>query len=211
VNSTKAQGQFNIGNSSALNQQVAIQEKEDTELVELCKTQLPYVTQAFEELVRRYEPVIFNTCRSIIGSREDAEEVCQMVFLKVFNNIAKFQGRSSFKTWLFRITYNTCLTRRASLARKNERKRQYISQYEGKTEAMPDDDVVVNDFGEGATANAIAKLNEDDREILVLRFISELALNEIADAMELKLSAAKMRLYRAMDRFKEVYVKSENP
>ena len=178
-------------------------EIEDKELVDICRKEVPYGTRAFEELVRRYEPVIFNTCRSFIGSHQDAEEVCQTIFLKVFNHITRFEGRSTFKTWLFRITYNSCMTRRASLARKSERQRQYIAQHEEQTEYY--DTKTPVDFGEGRTAAALKQLPEEDQRILVLRFISELALQEIADTMELKLSAAKMRLYRAMERFKQVY------
>jgi len=183
---------------------VSYQKLSDDELVALCQEQLPHNTGAYEEILARYESLIFNTCKSMLGSYEDAKEVSQTIFIRVFNKIDKFEGRAAFKTWLFRITYNACFTRRAKLAKTRER----LNLYAEKAEDFAPQEIkeTIVDFGDGPTSVILKQLSNEDSEILTLRYISELSLDEIAESMGLKLSATKMRLYRALERFKEMYI-----
>ena len=91
---------------------------DDATLVARCQAELPDNLTAYREIVKRYEGLIFNTCRRVIGSTEDAEEITQDTLLQIFHKIHQFQGRSSFKTWLYKVVHNYCRNRISKLARK---------------------------------------------------------------------------------------------
>ena len=65
----------------------------------ICQDELPYKLDAYREIVRRYESIVYNPSVKMIGSVPDAEEVCQDAFLRVFHKLHQFEGRSAFKTW----------------------------------------------------------------------------------------------------------------
>jgi RNA polymerase sigma-70 factor (ECF subfamily) len=170
----------------------------DEDLVALCKEQLPYVTGAFEELFKRYHSPVLRTCRRYMGNREEAEEACQDVFLRVFAKISQFEGRSNFRTWLYRVVFNTCVTRRQRLQKDSRLELTTAKEPETTYSVMPEAET-------GLMEETLAQLSATDREVLLLRFEAELSLEEIAQVVGSKLSATKMRLYRAMDRFRDVY------
>ena len=175
----------------------------DAEIVEMCRKELPYDLTAFRELMRRYEGLVFNTCMKYIGSRSDAEEVAQDALVQVYHKLHQFQGRSSFKTWLYTIVRNFCYNRVSKLARKREGKEQYES-YSKQDEP----DFAVFDRGSEIADRvqlAMDTMKDKEREVLVMKFTSGLTIQEISEVMGIGLSAAKMRLYRALDAFKEAY------
>ncbi len=80
------------------------------------------MTRAYEELMRRYQRTLFNVCARYLGNDRDADDVCQEVMLKVLYGLKNFEGKSKFKTWLYSITYNECITQ----YRKERRKRRLM-------------------------------------------------------------------------------------
>lgn len=183
-------------------------EDSDFSLVERCREELPHNLDAYNELVRRYESLVFNTCAKMIGNRADAEEVCQDAFLRVFHKLHQFEGRSSFKTWLFRIVFNMCLNRRGQLARRKDKNTQFADEVHVQAHATITD-AGTEDLSE-AVQEAMATLDEEKRRIVVMKFVSGLTLREIAGVLELELSATKMRLYRSLDEFKAAYLRVIN-
>lgn len=187
----------------------AAQEKEivndDVELVARCQEELPHRTEAYYELLQKYEPMVYSTCLRMLGNVQDAEETCQDAFIRVFHKIHQFEGRSAFKTWLFRVVYNFCMTKRRTLATKRERNQSIHEEITHEAEAAQQNAFAEESASKEAVQKALGKLSDDDREVIVLRFFSELSLEEIAEVLDLKLSATKMRLYRALDRFKQIY------
>ena len=172
----------------------------DDVLVALCKAELPYVTTAFEKLVRRYEPMVYRTCLRYLKSEDEAEEATQDVFVRLFFNIDRFGGRASFKTWLFRIVTNICASKYRSLRRTREQQQAYLEHVELiEQEVQSIDDLELVD---GPLINALDTLSAEDREILILRHVSDLSFLEISEVLGLKLSASKMRLYRAERRLR---------
>ena len=197
----------NLSNLGTLSRSIPsrpLGENSDAELVELCKNEISSQNLiAYQELLRRHEALVFSTCINMLNNVQDAEEVCQDAFLQVYRKIDQFQGRSSFKTWLYRIVYNLCLNRRKSCTARRNREatagETYVQEVETQQlsyfAATPDDRV----------STALSKMAEKERQILRLRFVSDLNLNEISEFLDLGLSATKMRLYRAMDEFKRIY------
>jgi RNA polymerase sigma-70 factor, ECF subfamily len=81
----------------------------DEELVVRCKKELPYNTYSYELLVQRYMNKVYNIVLHLIADREEAQDITQEVFVKVYNNVKKFEERAAFSTWLYRIAHNTAL------------------------------------------------------------------------------------------------------
>ncbi|MCB1095889.1 MAG: sigma-70 family RNA polymerase sigma factor [Verrucomicrobiales bacterium] len=175
----------------------------EEQLVARCQKELPYKLDAYREIVRRYESIVYNTSVKMIGSVQDAEEICQDTFLRVFHKLHQFEGRAAFKTWLFRIVYNFCLTRRKQLAKRRDREGVNTDDLSESLVASesPVDGMSLSEELE----KAMALLDEDQRRMIVLKYITGLSLQEIADVSDLGLSATKMRLYRALEEFKRIY------
>ena len=177
----------------------------DAEIVAMCKTELPSDLTAYREILRRYEGLVFNTCAKYIGSSQDAEEVAQDALIQVFHKIHQFEGRSAFKTWLYKIVQNYCRNRVAKLARKREGNEEYqkqVAELEPGYMEAPKNSIVAE-----KVEISMNKMKEQEREILVMKFTTGLTIQEISEVMEIGLSAAKMRLYRALDSFKQIYAK----
>ena len=173
---------------------------DDDELVALAQKELPYGMRAYEELVKRHESVLYAVCLRLVGNRQDAEDVSQDVMLKVFTNIKKFEGRSSYKTWLLQIATNACTDR---LKHKAVADRYVLSVRNEPlefSEQEHDDDRVLA---------LLSRLSPDEREVLTLRFVADLSLQEVADSADLSLSAAKMRLYRATEKLRALVSKDD--
>ncbi|MBG6584792.1 RNA polymerase sigma factor SigX [Pseudomonas aeruginosa] len=173
----------------------------DEELVERAHSELFHVTRAYEELMRRYQRTLFNVCARYLGNDRDADDVCQEVMLKVLYGLKNFEGKSKFKTWLYSITYNECITQ----YRKERRKRRLMDalSLDPLEEASEEKSPKVEE--RGGLDRWLVHVNPIDREILVLRFVAELEFQEIADIMPMGLSATKMRYKRALDRLREKF------
>lgn len=176
-------------------------DSDDVELVAQAIKELPYVTQSYELLIKRYYPLIYRTCFGILRNSDEAEEASQVILLKVFNGLPRFQERSTFKTWLIKIVNNTCFSRHQKLKRERtfysafaeQNDDSHNEQHDESPESLWRDNFDVMVDG----------LAEEEQRILSLRFVSELSLAEIAILMELGLSATKMRFYRALGKLKE--------
>ncbi|KZY65871.1 hypothetical protein A3752_17225 [Oleiphilus sp. HI0081] len=168
----------------------------DNEWVTQAQEELPYRTCAYEKLIRKYEKLVFHICLKMLGNRDDADDVSQEVMLKVFHSLVKFEGRSSFKTWIARIATNTCLS--AADKRKRTRELQAMLTDDPSQERTSTINTTKRDLD-----SAMQLLAPKEREILTLRYTAELRIEEVAEVCDLKLSATKMRLYRAQEALKE--------
>ncbi len=186
------------------NHAIPIDEPEaDARLVAQAQQQLPYDATAFALLVRRYEPTVYRMCAQYLNSPYDAEEVTQDVFLRVFHGLPRFEGRSSFRTWLFRIARNESATRYRKLKVRQERGQTYAdAERQGPPSVV--EPVGIDSGYHGVVGQVLDQLGESDREVLILRHVAELSFDELAEVLGVSLSAAKMRLYRAEERFRGI-------
>ncbi len=181
----------------------------DADLVARCKAELPHSTEAYYELLQKYEAMVYSTCYRMLGDKLEAEEATQDAFLRIFHKIHQFEGRSTFKTWMFRIVYNFCMTRRRKLATKREREETVGDEMIARTNEVHREAMGPSMDNSEYVHLALKELREEDKEVITLRFISDLSLEQMSDVLGLKLSATKMRLYRAMEKFKEVYLSQQ--
>ncbi|MGI3130740.1 MULTISPECIES: RNA polymerase sigma factor SigX [Halopseudomonas] len=171
---------------------------DDDALVLKAKSELIHTTTAYEELMRRYQRTLFNVCVRYLGNERDADDVCQEVMLKVLHGLKQFEGKAKFKTWLYSITYNECITQ----YRKDKRKRRLMDALSLDPQDEGEEQEVRTSDGSEGLSQLLAHVNPIDREILVLRFVAELEFQEIADIMHMGLSATKMRYKRALEKLR---------
>ncbi len=161
--------------------------------------------QAFETLVREFERPIVRFLYRYLGNIEEAREVCQEVFIKVFRGMPSFQNNCSLKTWIYRITLNTVLNEKR---RWYQRLRDRFMGLDGITrthaDSLPDPEMSLTmDERSRAIQIALRKLRPDHRAILVMRDLEGLSYQEIGAGLGLALGTVKSRLARARQEMKD--------
>lgn len=180
----------------------------DEELLRLLREASEGDMRPFEELVRRYENKVLTNCRYLTGSDDDAEDLAQEVFVKVYFGLAGFEGRSSLETWVRRIKSNHCI----NVVKKRRIPTVRIDD-ETVTVAAADPPEVERAM-ERATTRArigevLMRMSETLRIPLVLRDMDGLAYEEIAAELGIGLSAVKMRIKRGREEFRRLFEQSE--
>ena len=152
--------------------------------------------RAFEDLVRGYQHRVFGVALRMLGSRAEAEEVAQEVFLRVHRAIDDFRGEAKLSTWLYAIASRLCLNRLASGEWRMARHGDQALTRLASRESSPVEEVERSEL-ETALHRAIAELGEERRIVVVLRDLEGLSYEEIATALELELGTVRSRLHRA--------------
>jgi RNA polymerase sigma-70 factor (ECF subfamily) len=166
---------------------------DETRLIEALRRGDP---RAFEELVRGYQHRVFGVALRMLGSRAEAEEVAQEVFLRVHRAVDDFRGDAKLSTWLYAIASRLCLNRLATGERRAVREGEETLTRLASSQAGPADELERNEL-EAALHRAIAELPEERRIVVVLRDLEGLAYDEIAAALDLELGTVRSRLHRA--------------
>jgi RNA polymerase sigma-70 factor (ECF subfamily) len=157
--------------------------------------------RAFEALVIAYQHRVFGVALRMLGSRAEAEEIAQEVFLRAHRALADFRGDARLSTWLYAIASRLCLNRLASPDRRVVRGDEALADVPAPA---PDAAAAAERAElEAALRAAIAELPEDRRIVLVLRDVEGLSYEEIAEALALDPGTVRSRLHRARMQLKE--------
>ena len=169
--------------------------------------------QAFNEIVRRYGDKVFSLVYRMIGSRSEAEDIAQEVFVTVFKTVDGFRGESKFSTWLLRIAANQSKNRIKYLSRRPTD----VGEVDESAPALPStpgpvahaqiqgpDTLLEAAELESLMQKAIASLEEEHRLLVILRDVEELSYQEIGEITGLPEGTIKSRLHRARMEIKEV-------
>ncbi len=159
---------------------------------------------AFDEVYERFGVMVFNLALRMTGDPDEAADLSQETFLKIHRYLAGFRGRSSLRTWVYRVTINCCRTR----YRRQEswRRRRDTGQTE-RLEQLPDrqrspeERAMARNVGDRVGA-ALARLPAVYREVVVLRDIEGLTYREIATVAGLRIGTVRSRLARGRDRLR---------
>lgn len=156
--------------------------------------------KAFAALVDRYKNMVFTLAMKIVKNTEEAEEVSQDVFIKVYQVLQTFKGDSKFSTWLYRIAYNRSLD-----YLKKQKRNLRTSSIDADTEYhLPSVENALNglELNERKLAikAAIDKLPEEDAVVITLHYFDELSLKEIGEVMNMEANTVKVRLFRSRKR-----------
>ena len=162
-------------------------------------------SQAFETLVRLHGGRMLSVARRFVVNEEDARDVVQDAFISAFRSIDRFEGQSKLSTWLHRITVNTALMKLRSRRRRPEESIEPLlpAFAEDGHHALPvvewpeAEDLLQRKQTAARVREAIDKLPESYRTVLLLRDIEELTTEETARMLDLTVNAVKIRLHRA--------------
>jgi len=164
---------------------------------------------AFAELVRRYQDRVFNAVWRICGHAEDARDLTQQAFLKAYESIGSFRGRSGFYTWLFRIAVNQALSHRRQARRRatqsldapagpeviGSQAAALAARVQDRSAANPADAAADGELHE-RVVTALRQLDQDFRTVVVLRDIEGFDYAQIAEILGIAPGTVKSRLHR---------------
>jgi RNA polymerase sigma-70 factor (ECF subfamily) len=162
---------------------------------------------AWNMIVDRYAKTVYNLALNFFNNREDAEDITQDIFLKVYNNIEKFREDKSFNSWLVKISTNYCIDH----WRKSKRsaRRVELSDDLIKTDHTPEDRVV-KDYDVINLRNKMSDLDPDLRLLLIMRDIQDHSYKEIATTLNLPLGTIKSRINRARIKLAKTFMDEEH-
>jgi RNA polymerase sigma-70 factor (ECF subfamily) len=166
------------------------QDVEDRSLVGRC---LDGDVAAFEPLVERYQGPFFTVAARLLGDRDDARDAVQNTFLKIFQNLDRFDRSRRFFSWAYRILLNECHDMRRR-RRTGDMQPVDVVAAEGPIEAL--------ETGERRhrVQTAILALSYEHRQVIVLRHFTGLSYDEVADVLRLPVKTVKSRLHTARQR-----------
>lgn len=152
---------------------------------------------AFEELYARYYDKVHSIACGILVDHDEAADAVQEIFTLVYRHLGRFDRRSRFSTWLFRVAVNRSIQE----ARRHRHRWRHVELNEASASVAPED----SDTSDPKVQATLARLAPSDRALIVLFYWEELSLQEIADSLGCNVNAAKTRLYRARERFRVLY------
>lgn len=188
--------------------ELALPQGQDLELAARCAAREP---AAVRQLISANNQRLFRAAWSILKDRSEAEEAVQATYLKAFERMGEFEGRSAISTWLTRIAVNEALGRLRGLRRRRARLEAegvafidgYRDQLMRGSEAQAPDAQVAREQLRLLLERAVAALPDSFRTVFVLREIEGLSIEEAADALGLAQATVKTRLFRARKRLQD--------
>jgi RNA polymerase sigma-70 factor (ECF subfamily) len=168
-------------------------------LVDSCRSGDPV---AFARLVQLHEGMVFSLSARLLGEAEEARDVAQEVFLQVYRQLGRFEGRSTLRTWIYRITVNQCHNRRRFWHRRHRDREEGLEAVSVAAVARggpsPYDEARRSERAR-RVQGALLDLSFDHRSVLVLREVQGLTCEEIAETLAIPAGTVKSRLSRARE------------
>ncbi len=155
----------------------------------------------FARLLHRYRRPLVNLAYQLLGDRDEAEDVAQETFVQAYLHLKRFRRQSSLFTWLYRITVNAC--------RMRQRKRRCVPG----AEALEPIDGGFDDqqwLLKQQVDEALRRLPQDLREVLILREMYEMSYEEIAETLQIPVGTVRSRLFAARQRFARIWREIDN-
>jgi RNA polymerase sigma-70 factor, ECF subfamily len=189
-----------------------VAEAPESGLIELCRQG---DARAFARLVALHERMVFNLAARLLSDVEEAKDLSQEVFLQVYKTIHRFEGRSSLKTWIYRIVVNQCHNRQRWWRRRRRDQLRPLEDLTAGEEAQlssskpasgPFEDLARRDQARRVQA-ALSAISFDQRAVLLLREVEGLSCDEIAVALTLPVGTVKSRLARGREALRQELVR----
>ena len=167
--------------------------------------------EAFDEVYSRHERMVYNLALRLLGDPEDAADLSQEVFLRIYRNLHRFRGRSTLRTWIYRIALN------CSRSRLHRRKKRGVvwgdaapERFERvpDTQRGPEEKALAVDVGE-RVAEALARLPSGFREAVVLRDLEGLTYGEIAAITGRRIGTVRSRIARGREQLRQKLLEEE--
>jgi RNA polymerase sigma-70 factor (ECF subfamily) len=168
---------------------------------------------AFEHVYERFSGMVYNLALRLSGSPDRAQDLTQEVFLRIYRHLARFRGRSSLKTWVYRICLNHC---RSRLGRRRLRLESLGDSEDGRSVVEPVDpargpeDLALADETGRRIASALSRVPGTFREALVLRDLEGLSYREIASVLGVRIGTVRSRIARGRDQLRKVLEEADH-
>jgi RNA polymerase sigma-70 factor (ECF subfamily) len=164
---------------------------------------------AWETLVRRHSSKAYHIAYGVLGNRDDAEEVAQDAFVRIYRALDRFRGDSEFSTWMYRIVVNQARNKyrwnkrrganlHVSIHKEIDRPDSNLTLDLPDGKSSPDKAAIFNEW-DGEIKQALEQLPEVNREALVLRIVHNMAYEQIAEILQCKVGTVKSRIARARE------------
>ena len=163
-------------------------------------------TLLFEILYDRYAKVVYNKCIGFSKSTQEAEDLTQDIFLKLFVKLGTFSGKSKFSTWLYAFVYNHCVNYvNRNTAKKIEKKSVEAENAKQLSYNPDEDEQGLLTLRVEKLKEALEKISPEEKMILLLKYQDLLSIKELEGIFDIGESAVKMRLKRAKEKLVTVY------
>ncbi|WP_345005628.1 RNA polymerase sigma factor, partial [Snuella lapsa] len=162
-------------------------------------------TLLFEVLYDRYAKVVYNKCLGFSKNADEAEDLTQDIFLKLFVKLGSFKGKAKFSTWLYAFTYNHCVN---YVTRNTPKKIEKQSANYQEIENIPDEEIDDRSFLNmklKKLKQAMDLISPEEKMILLLKYQDLLSIKEIESILGIGESAVKMRIKRAKNKLAKIY------
>jgi RNA polymerase sigma-70 factor, ECF subfamily len=174
--------------------------------------------RSFALLVERHKQSVFGLITKLMGPN-DVEDVAQDSFLRAFKSLDSFRGDAKFSTWLYRITWNTCLDRREQRSRRQSREIpvEVMSddddnepmEFADEDADLPDEVLEASDIRE-RLAKHLDGLSVHFKAVLTLYYFEQMSYDEIAESLDIPMNTVKVHIYRAKAHLKKALLKDDS-
>ena len=186
----------------------------EKELIELAKDGN---INAFETLIEKNQQIVYNISLKMLKNEQDAFDASQDALLKAFKYIPKFKGNSSFSTWIYKITVNTCLNyiNKNKISSKNISLEQTVTQKDNETPIQFEDKKqnvykeVLENERKRVLYDALEELSPNQKQMIILRDIEGFSYEEIAQITNNNLGTVKSKISRARLKLKEILLRNK--
>jgi RNA polymerase sigma factor (sigma-70 family) len=155
----------------------------------------------FEQLYDRYSDKVYRKCLSFVKDDAKAEDFTHDIFLKLVLNLGSYKETAKFSTWLYSITYNYCIDQTRVSKKYSE-----VGLDENFDVPDDDDDAEMAELEAQQLNKALKQILPEEKSILMMKYQDDLSIKEISDSLDISESAVKMRLLRAKEKLRKVYL-----
>lgn len=185
-------------------------------VAELIKKACEGDKEAFEKLIIAHEKIVYNIALRMLKNTCDAEDASQEVFIKVYKSLKRFDGKSAFSTWIYRITVNTCIDiirkhsnqNTVSIDEEIETNEHSVKKQFQDSSPTPEETALSSEKA-SEVHKALQKLSSEHRTIITLRDIEGFSYSEISDITQMPVGTVKSRISRARSQLQTILEKSE--
>ncbi|PLR92539.1 RNA polymerase sigma factor [Bacillus sp. T33-2] len=156
--------------------------------------------QAYANIINKYKNKLYATILRMTKNPQDAQDLVQDAFIKVYHQLGKYDEKGSFSSWIYRVAINHCMD---EFRKKRYKMKQIEMSYEKVVNPDHPEVIFLKKEKQRQLERLIATLPEDERMIILLRFVNELSYNEISELAGVPLSQVRIKLHRAKNKMRE--------
>ena len=161
----------------------------------------------FAILYDRYASFVYNQSYAFVGSEEEAQDLTHDIFIKIYLNLKTFKNQSKLSTWIYSVVYHYCLNHVKQNRRKPEENKDLYEDVENIGQSFEEEEISDSELFEinyAKLQEILNKLALEDKAILLMKYKDDMSVKDIAEMLNIKESAVKMRLQRAKKRVLEL-------